>query len=72
MVVPKFGQKWFLFPASRHLRTILKAAAGSRFFTVSALLEPANMPNTAKRQGHQLHSRILQRGNNLLSCFGRM
>ena len=41
MVVPIFGQKWFLVSGSGYLRAVLRVAVGSSFFTVSALFKPA-------------------------------
>ncbi len=55
MVVPKFGQKWFLLLDFGYLWAVSAVAVGFDFFAVSALLEPAQVLETVKRQVYKLH-----------------
>jgi hypothetical protein len=54
----QIGQKWLLLFVLWDLRAVSCVAIVSGLFTVSALLEPAQVPYAAERQGHNRYRRV--------------
>ena len=65
----EIGFKWFLFLFS-DLGADLRRAGPLRFFAVTAFLESANVPQTTKRQSHELHVRVFKGNGDLFYSSG--
>jgi len=69
LACPLIGVKWLKFLFS-DLGTDLRHTGLSCFLAVAALLKPANVPQTTKRQGYEFHMWILDGDGDLLRGIG--